>query len=287
MAFLKNSFFLGLYEKLTTYFYTVAGHLAPEWAAQKALTLFMTPPRFQRGPTETQFWDSAQRVALPSNLDARSFGNPEGPQVWVVHGWASRSSVLRNIIEALVAHDYHVIAWDGPAHGRNPQKTTNMLQFAMLLKNDLERVGKPKVALIGHSFGAGACAYVASIHTQVTQLITIGGVPDIRTVVSNFWRRIQLPTQAQGYFLNEVQKTLGITPLEISPIHFYPQVQARWLWIHDKEDEDVNYKGVEKFIDLNPPLKFLITEKLGHYRILKSPDVITKIIQFLKSTPMD
>lgn len=283
MSVLKSEFTQKLLAKLQAYYFTAAGHLLPEVAAQQALQLFMTPPKLHRGPTETHFWDHADRVPLPSGLDARSFGNPHDPEVWVVHGWGSRSSVLRNIIEALVIQNYYVIAWDAPAHGRDPQHTTNMLQVATLLQKDITIVGKTEVTLIGHSFGAGACAYVASRHDQVTKLITIGGVPDIRKVIFNFWKRIQLPPKAQKHFIDRIENTFGITPLELSPIHFHPQVKAKWLLIHDKNDEDVDFKGVEKLMNLKPSIQFLITENLGHYKILKNTWVITKIIQFLRT----
>lgn len=261
----------------------ILGRLAPTKAAKQALHLFMITPKSQRGPRENEFWDSGKPMALPSGLDARSFGDPENPDVWIVHGWGSRSSHLRNIIESLTIQNYHVVAWDGPAHGRNPQKTTNMLQFAMILQQDISVAGKPEVSLIGHSFGAGACAYLASTHPQIKKLVTIGVPTDIRQVVINFWKRIGLPQKAQTAFLNEVEQTLGITPLELSIIHFYPQVKIPWLLVHDEQDEDVSFKGIEKLMSLKPPIQFLITENLGHYRILKNTWVITKIVSFLQS----
>lgn len=243
----------------------------------------MRPPKSTRGPNEEKFWSTGIKLTLPSGLDARGFGNPAHPNVWAVHGWGSRSSHLRNIIESLLVQNYFVIAWDGPGHGKNRQKQTHLVSFAQLLNDDIESYTTGKAILIGHSFGGAACGLVASKNPRISHLITIAAPPDIREVFYSFWRRVRLSKKAQKLFIAEVKKMVNTTPLELSMVHYFPLVQAKWLVIHDKEDKDVKFLNVEKFRSMGPEIHFLFSENLGHHRILKNTWVITKIVQFLKS----
>lgn len=270
--------------KLIPFFFSLFSQYFPKPASKMALQLFMQTQKIPRGPTETKFWKSGRTINLPSKLDIKGYGNPSDPQIWIIHGWNARSSQLRSIIEALAVQQYFVIAWDGPAHGNNSGHKTHLVEFANMLEVDLKAYGKPGLTLIGHSFGGAVAAYVTSRNKNVKNLITIASPSNMMNVFENFWNYLHLSKEAQNEFMFLARDLIKIDPNELSMVTFYKNIEAKWLHIHDKNDDSVNFKNATELQALNYSLmSFLYTENLGHHKILKNNWVITKIAQFLKS----
>ena len=105
-----------------------ADRVSPRLAAAWTERLFLTPRRHPVPARERDWLAGARWGEL--RLDGRrlptwSWG--EGPPVVLAHGWEGRGSQLGAFVAPLVAAGRRVVAFDAPAHGGSPGRTTNLI----------------------------------------------------------------------------------------------------------------------------------------------------------------
>ena len=62
-----------------------------------------------------------------------------------------------------------------------------------------------------------------------------------------------------------------------------PNLENKILWIHDEDDEITPISDLsELLLKKQENVEFMITKGLGHRRIYKDPDVIEKVMHFIK-----
>lgn len=217
---------------------------------------------------------------LADKYAAFEWGSPTDPIVLLVHGWAGRGTQLFSFINPLIQANYRVIALDGPAHGDSLGTQTNAVQFSLFLKEAQENLGKVD-AVIAHSFGAGSLVLATANGMQVDKLVLIAGPSDYTIIVNDFLKIVQLGKRAQKFFtqsLSEIARR-EISELRISKIG--SQLETPTLVVHDKGDKEVSFQHALDIKTEWPSSELLITEGLGHRRILKDPATIQKVVEFI------
>ena len=79
----------------------------------------------------------------------------------------------------------------------------------------------------------------------------------------------------------EVNKRFNRSIQGFSTSDFVRRIRASLLLIHDSEDSETPFVGVEKIAASAPNARIIVHEKLGHYRIARSPKVIKGILAFV------
>jgi dienelactone hydrolase len=111
---------------------------------------------------------------------------PGLPVVVLAHGFASSQEMMSSLARRLARAGYAVIAFDFRGHGRNPQPLTRALlgsgdglledvEAAVLLAKTDPRFDGTRVAVAGHSMGAGAVLSYAAREPSVAATIAISG----------------------------------------------------------------------------------------------------------------
>ena len=65
---------------------------------------------------------------------------------------------------------------------------------------------------------------------------------------------------------------------------FAGELKMPFLVIHDKGDKEVPYGQGEGYANSLPNVKFVTTTGLGHRRILKDPDIINMLVDFITAS---
>lgn len=110
----------------------------------------------------------------------REAGNPENPQVVLLHGFPTSSHMFRDLIPQL-AQDFHVIAPDYPGYGLSSSPSVEDFDysfdhFAKIVETVLERRGFDKYALYVMDYGAPVGFRIAEAHPErVTALVVQNG----------------------------------------------------------------------------------------------------------------
>ena len=249
------------------------------------MTLFVTPIKYPIPKREQYMLKSAQKKRLSidsinKEIEILSYGYSK-KKVLLVHGWCGRSTQLFAFADKLLENGYMVISFDGPPHGRSSGKTTMMPEFLETIKNINTTYG-PFEAAIGHSFGATSLYIAVSEFLTIKSLIAIGSGDKISDIILNFSKNLNLKKKSAQLIQSRLEKKWKIKVDDSSSSTVAKKINIPVLVIHDKTDGDVPVScAYEIRKNLNKG-SLLITNKLGHTKILRNEEVIKKSINFIK-----
>jgi pimeloyl-ACP methyl ester carboxylesterase len=259
--------------------------LNPYWGMRLAAFFFSKPFRYKRPKRELPIFSRAQRSTyLVQKLNKTVWcyhWSGKGPKIVLVHGWSSRATNFYEIIEKLILLDYNVYAFDAVAHGESKGIITNIPELIKTLEELIQEWG-PVEAILGHSGGGFASAYVVAQNRQIKKLILISSFNKVTDVFKKYFEMIQLGEKARLLMLGYFTKLTGKKVQELSGELSAQAIRAKTLVIHDRKDKEVQ---VEDSIDIAKNLKngqLILTEGLGHRRILRDEMVINELVNFLK-----
>lgn len=212
----------------------------------------------------------------------------DGPtSILLVHGWRSRASTFASIVTALERSDRTIIAFDAPGNGDSSARRVTLYDYAEIIRRLGTRYGQFE-AIIGHSFGVLATFYAVRGGVAAGRVVSIAGVHSFETVLATFAAAIRLPSRALGILRRGIERTLlhgdatrwRTFVSELEPTDAATPV----LVIHDSGDTAVPVSEGELIADAhNGPTELVITNGLGHSRILGDPAVLQRIAGFVTS----
>ena len=211
-----------------------------------------------------------------------------GKIVLLVHGWESSSRIFESFVSPLLASGYRVMAIDGPAHADSTQKQTNMVDFGDALYKIVQRLEKSGgvYALIGHSFGGSSLInmlYRRSTPGTLKKIVIIASPSRIDNIFSNFFQYLHLPERVIKEFKILMAKNFNLKIEDLKLENWVHDLSLdKVLIVHDRNDKIIPYKEAEALVQAWKKSRFLLTEGLGHNRIMKNPEVIDEIINYLQ-----
>ncbi len=262
------------------------GRVLPSTAAGFAYRTWFLTRRFPV-PAREQAWLQTARseiVQTPEGPIATYQWGEQGPFVYLVHGWNGRGSQLAAFAAPLVAKGYRVVAFDGPGHGNTPGPNHATLpRFARVLQSLTQQLG-PAEAMIAHSFGSAVVTYALSHHLLTTQrVVSLSPVSRMRFLTEYFFQGLHIPPGVQRRFHHRVEKEFGVDIwTRISPDHNVPGLgHVPALLLHCQDDQDIPAHEGARLHNLWPNSRFVQTEGLGHRRILRDPEVVRQVVEFV------
>lgn len=256
--------------------------ISPKLAARLGVELLFRPRRTPRSKKEKKFWLSGEPILFSSGCEGRVFGSGK-TKVWIVHGWMSRGSKMKNLIEACIESNCEVIVWDGPGHGDSPGNRTSLSPFTKILFNDINHSNKSPDAIIGHSFGGAASAYACQMGVTAKLLILIAAPSSCVGVFERYWNVLGLGNKAQKKFMEIVEAEIGIKVDSMSSVNFIEDIPQKILIIHDDIDKMVPISDALILQDIRSDVELIATTQLGHNRILHDTKTCGEVKNFLKT----
>ena len=260
--------------------------LSTSLAAKYTFKLFTTPPKFKTPERELMMCKSAKNHTLkvPSidkEVTIYEYGYSK-TKILLAHGWAGRGTQLYEIADKLLENGMMVVAYDAPAHGQSQGKQTDLPECIETLKHINETFG-PFDAAVGHSFGGITILNVQAEQPIFKRIVTIGIEGSIGTIIDEFTKKIQLKQKVATKVKEQIGTAFKSSVETLSPYEVAKKIDIPILVLHDTQDKDVD---VSSAFRLRQNLKnglLLITNGLGHRKILRDPKVIQRIIEFIKT----
>lgn len=258
--------------------------VSPFFATRFAARLFLTPFRYKLPKREMEMDRSSQkeRVTVPSirrEIVVYHYGQGER-KILLVHGWSGRGTQLSVMAEALKDQGFGIVSFDAPGHGRAPGKIS-MMPFFTQAALHLETLYGPFDAVIGHSLGGMASLRAVKEGMNPRRLVIIGTGNSVTHITEEFIRNLGLSPRIahrmKEYLDNKFQQDLE----ELSGAVSADAVEAPTLVIHDEDDIDVPVNAAHEIGKSLKNAELLITQGLGHRRILGDQRVINRIVKFL------
>jgi pimeloyl-ACP methyl ester carboxylesterase len=193
---------------------------------------------------------------------------------------------LGAVVEPLVSRGYRVVAYDAPGHGLAPGNTSSMLHFAASLGSVSRRFG-PIHGLIAHSLGGTAAIYaLGNLELTVDRIVTIAPSARLSEITERFGELTGFHTDVIERMKTRFEQKMGFDWKVSEPLHLAPEMSARLMVIHDKDDRFVPYQEGVELAAAWPGSRLMTTYGLGHHRILRDRNVVGAAVDFVAAMSM-
>lgn len=257
--------------------------ISPVLAEKFARKLFITPIKHKIPKREFQMEASSQQSKLfvPSinkEIVVYTYGN-SNKKILLVHGWSGRGTQLVKIADAFLENGYATISFDAPAHGKSGTKTTLMLEFIESIL-EVEKQYGPFEFAVGHSLGGMSILNAVKKGLQIKKAVVIASGNSVINIVNTFTEKIGLPNKVAVLMKNNFEKKYHLEMESFSAYVVAKEVKIPVLVIHDNDDEDISVSEAYHLAENLSNKEILITNNLGHRKILGDLKVIEKIVEF-------
>lgn len=258
--------------------------LFPELAGAWAERLFLTPPRAQTEETALDLLDARASWVMHKGRRIATWEwgwkSVDAPAVLLAHGWGGSAAQLRAFAFPLLAAGYRVIGFDQPAHGLSEGRLTGLPDFADVLGEVAWHHGRPE-AIVAHSVGAAAAAFAMSRGLHFRRAVLISPPSDIVGYSRRFARWHWIPEPVRGSMQAAIEERYGVRWDELEIERIAPRLSASALVIHDRGDRVVPVRQGVRVARAWRGARILLTDGLGHGRILRDPEVTRAAADFI------
>lgn len=271
-------------------YFKAISFLAPNFAAKQGVRVFSKVRLKKIKTKEVELYTLSKILKVPFNghkdLQCYEMGNPQGKLVFLIHGWDSNIGSLTLFAKGLIeTNKYRVIGFSLPAHGYHDEIRTNMVESGEAFRAVLEFI-EPKEAfdVISHSFGSGVTTMgLSNSKFKADKIVFLTAPNQVINIFDEFKEVVKMGDKAYQKMLEIAKNQILKEPIEdytiakkISKVHYNDL-----LIIHDEFDKILPFKNSEEIIEAHPTTKLYKMQKIGHYRMLWNPEVVSKSVQFL------
>lgn len=269
--------------KLVRFYFQRLSPLTPKLASRFFWRLFTSPRKRKWTDAEEKFYASSEGSAAISDEFQRPYTiwkrGTGTKKVLILHGWESRASDFRRLIEGL-EEDAELYIVDFPGHGKSPDSIAHLPIFVDVIKSAAKEIGCLDW-IIGHSLGAASLSMAVvepDFKIQVGGLIFMG----LHPIPSNYFLQYKSVTRVSERVFEEciklAQERTGKALLEYNCYdHLDTLNKYKIVFIHDEKDAIIRPERVVEFASKIENGQLFVGDHGGHFRHYKNQEVIAKI----------
>jgi pimeloyl-ACP methyl ester carboxylesterase len=257
--------------------------LSPALASHAAGALFRKPPR--RAPVEAEA--RALAGATPERLRS-AFGDSvatwrwgQGPPVLLVHGWGSRGGRLASYVPALLERGHSAVTFDAPGHGASSGRLSSAPQFVKGIEAVSERFG-PFAGVIAHSMGGCAVSLAMRDGVRIERAVFLAPVANPGEFSNRFADALGLSDEVMDRMRRRFERRFGYNWQEFDVTRFVDRFSTPLLVVHDRDDREIPWSDGASIARAWPGAQLVTTQGLGHKRVVDDPDVVSRVLEFLR-----
>ena len=212
------------------------------------------------------------------------------PAVLVMHGWGANASMMGSVVPPLHAAGFAVLLLDARCHGRSDDEAfTSLPRFAEDIAAGLAwlrtqpDIAADRLALVGHSVGAGAALLHASRHHDVRAVVSLSAFAHPREVMRRFLAEKRVPYPLLGwYVLRHVQQVIGADFDSFAPINTIVGVRCPTLLVHGRGDTTVPVADAQRLAAAAGHAQLLLIDSDHDLRAAMAAQATT-LVKFLQA----
>ena len=221
-------------------------------------------PRIRESGTPAQFDLPFQTIHIPGVKDAKLFGwflpvESSLHTVILLHGWGGNAEMMLPLARPLVEAGCNVLLFDARNHGRSsggvvssmPRFAEDMDCAINWLRQQHPRQSR-KVALLGHSVGAGAVLLAASRRDDIDAVISVSAFAHPDRMMRRYLADKRIPQPLISAILHYVQWAIGARFDHIAPLNTVCKAPCPVLLVHGKADSTVPVEDARDIRDNCP-----------------------------------
>lgn len=264
----------------------------PGLAARAATRLFLTPlpPKWaQRGKALGVEWSVESWPFEEASLTIYRRREPAvSPTALLVHGWGGYAGQMVSLAHTLAGRGWNPVLLEMPGHGRSGGWQSNLPQFTRAIDYVAARLvqeGRQLGALIGHSLGGTAAAFVVSRGTPFTRLALIAPAASPPAYTRLFAQVFGIREDVRAAMQHRIEAKEGILMPQFEPLSVGLRIAVPTLVVHDRHDPVNRFADGQAFAQAVRQAELFATEGLGHRKILQAPPVLDHVASFVSAAP--
>lgn len=187
-------------------------------------------------------------------LPAATTGGPHAA-VLVLHGWGSAAEDLLPAAPAMHRDGLALLFVDARGHGRS--EATDFMsmprfaedaEVALAWLRQRSDVDADRVALLGHSVGAGAVLMVAAEDPGIAAVVSIASMAHPAELIGRSFRRYRAPGALVDAALRTMEEAIGRTFDDFAPLHTIARVEAPVFVLHGLQDTTVPLDDARRLV---------------------------------------
>jgi hypothetical protein len=272
--------------------FAAAQSLSPGVAARLALPLFRrVGPPLGVHPRERATHEAARRSTITvrgHRVVTYAWGRGEHP-VLLVHGWRGRASQFAALVRELRSEGRSVVAFDAPANGDSAGRFTDVLDYSDAIRQLETRHGGFE-AIVAHSFGLLSAVASVVEGADARRVVGIAGVAEPAHLIEQFGRMLRLSPESRLALRDRFERRVfpdnpGMVDRYSGVLNPLP-AGVPLLLVHDRGDAIVSATQSERLHAAHDGRStLLLTEGLGHRRILSADATLDAVLGFITDPP--
>ncbi len=251
-----------------------------------AAKLFTTPTKYKVPKRELTMESKSlkSKLYVPTinkEIILYEYGNSD-KKILLIHGWSGRGTQLFKIADALLQKNYKTVSFDAPAHGKSQGSTAVMLDFIASII-EIDKVHGPFEGIIGHSLGGMSALNAVKYGIKVNKAVIIGSGDVVSDIMNDFIAKLKLNPKIGLSLRSHFEEKYKDDMNNYSASRAAKDVDIPVLVIHDADDPEVPVSAANNIHDHLKKGELMITNGLGHRKILGNSKVIEATIAFLEN----
>jgi pimeloyl-ACP methyl ester carboxylesterase len=248
---------------ILTGLFVLACVLTLRGAAHVLILRGLRAPRLAHQRTPTDLGIFAQEVRLPTAQKKTLFAwfapapcQAPSPAVVVMHGWGANASLMLPALGPLHSAGFAVLLVDARCHGLSDDANfTSLPRFAEDIEAGLDwlrqqtSVDVDRLAIMGHSVGAGAALLCATRRPDVRCVVSLSAFAHPRDIMRSYLAQAHIPYPILGwYVIHHVQQVIGVCFDSIAPLTSMARLRCPVLLVHGSADEVVPFTDAQRLL---------------------------------------
>ncbi len=216
-----------------------------------ALHLGFRAPRVRERGTPADLGLAYEAVQIPTVSGKRLFAwllpVPDADtSIIMLHGWGGNAELMLPMAQPFHTAGINVLLIDARSHGNSdPDTFSSLPRFAEDLDQAIDWLRRQhparvqRLALLGHSVGAGAALLSASRKRDISAVISVSAFAHPEWMMKRYLQRLHLPGPVMTFILYYVQWIIGHRFSEIAPISTVCKITCPILLVHGRADTTV------------------------------------------------
>lgn len=204
--------------------------------------------------------------------------------VLAIHGWEGQAGNFSDLIYTLLDNGYTVYAFDAPSHGFSSKQETSVMDFTNCVADMIRKLGVKNI--VSHSFGGVATTYALyqNQDIEIDKYLLLTTPDKFSDRINWIADHVGISNKVKNIMINNIENATGLDVTTLNVSNFVKEIKVnKAMIIHDKDDKVLPIEISRNVSENWDVCSFKEVEGTGHFRILRTPAVLSEVISFFEN----